>query len=484
MDSLRLTLALLLPWLAGIAWMRIVWMQPSANGTARANWPLIVGYGYLLGMLGVTLILRAMDVVGLLTAFWPSLLIVTAILAAALAVGRRRLLPQWSIREAFRSLPPWQRWVFTLLLGLLALRLASLGIEVSLRPVYPVDAITAWTNRARIWFETATLATPLTDDVGWWSESLEGAYRTSGRPYPMTVPLIQLWSAAALGYWDDSLINIPWLLCWIALGMAFYGHARLAGIPALVTMSFTYLFLSLPLFNAHTALAGYADLWLAAVFGMTSLSFFLWIRTRDRSHAAIALVLACAMIAIKKPGFMWLAPLFVAWLAAIMPMRWFLGVFGGILAGLAVIMMAGGIEWTIPGLGTIAIAPNEIRLPRFGAFRVLLAPPLWDTQMVHLFVLDNWHLAWMLIVAAIVVSLPMTRYSRDLQPMVVLVLSCIALYGFIFFFTRQWTMLEIGTLNNRVMLQMMPTLMFFTLLVGYRACIWWGSPRRTTATHP
>ncbi|MDX9768355.1 MAG: hypothetical protein RBT51_13510 [Ectothiorhodospiraceae bacterium] len=472
-EILRLAFALLLPWLAGAVWLRAVWMRPGWSGEARGNWPMVLGYGFLLGMLGMTLILRVMDRMDLLTAFWLPLLIILAAIAVAIAVGRGRLLQpdicagMWSVR-----LPAgWQRWVFALLLSALLVRFVSIGLEVVVRPVYPVDAVTAWSNRARIWFETGSLATPFTGD--WWIGSLQGAYLSAGRDYPKTVPLIQIWVAAALGRWDDALVNLPWVLCWASLGLAFYGQARLARVAVLPALLFTYLLLSMPMLNTHAALAGYADLWLTATFGLCSLSFYRWTCTRDGSHAAIVLLLVLGMIAIKQPGFMWLAPLIVAWLAAVVPMRWFIGIFVGVLAALTVIMLSGGFELSLPGIGAFGITPERIMLPLFRDFTVESPAPLLGVQLKHLFVFDNWHLAWPLIVAALITAISLAVRARDLRPMVVLAWSSIALYGFVFFFTSASEYLRIGTLNNRVMLQMMPVLMFLALIVVHRILVQW-----------
>lgn len=41
-------LALLLPWLAMTLWLRLVW-----GNLSRGRWPLLLGYGDLLGTIGV-----------------------------------------------------------------------------------------------------------------------------------------------------------------------------------------------------------------------------------------------------------------------------------------------------------------------------------------------------------------------------------------------------------------------------------------------
>ena len=54
-------LALLLPWLAMTLWLRLVWGEPFPG-----RWPLLLGYGYLLGTIGVAGLLWLQGTLG-----WP-----------------------------------------------------------------------------------------------------------------------------------------------------------------------------------------------------------------------------------------------------------------------------------------------------------------------------------------------------------------------------------------------------------------------------
>jgi hypothetical protein len=61
MDSIRVGLALVVPWLAGALCIRAAW-----RGVAPAGiWPVALGYGYVLGLLVVTLLLRLQAALGL-----------------------------------------------------------------------------------------------------------------------------------------------------------------------------------------------------------------------------------------------------------------------------------------------------------------------------------------------------------------------------------------------------------------------------------
>ena len=60
MEWWRVGLALGLPWLAGTLWLRALWRDAPAG-----IWPMVLGYGGVLGLLAVTLLLRVQAAVGL-----------------------------------------------------------------------------------------------------------------------------------------------------------------------------------------------------------------------------------------------------------------------------------------------------------------------------------------------------------------------------------------------------------------------------------
>ncbi len=82
-----------------------------------------------------------------------------------------------------------------------------------------------WATKARVWFEYNRIVPFVTKDA-WLEMGGAGVFTDRHPDYPVTVPLLQVWMNLALGHWDESLMNLPWLLCLIALGSAFYGQLR------------------------------------------------------------------------------------------------------------------------------------------------------------------------------------------------------------------------------------------------------------------
>ncbi|NJN47650.1 MAG: hypothetical protein HC808_15545, partial [Candidatus Competibacteraceae bacterium] len=68
---ISLVLAIILPWAVGVIWLR-------KGGVS--HWPLLLAYGYLLGILFTTLLLRVVDSLGLTLNFPLCALLLSALL--------------------------------------------------------------------------------------------------------------------------------------------------------------------------------------------------------------------------------------------------------------------------------------------------------------------------------------------------------------------------------------------------------------------
>jgi hypothetical protein len=307
-------------------------------------------------------------------------------LALNLRCRRGRTASGWWSPE-LRALQVWEKALFALLVALVLVRLTGLGLEVIWRPLFPWDASMHWATKAKVWFEAAEIL-PFVDHEAWLA-SVNGVYTDNHPDYPITVPLLQVWVNTALGRWDDSLMNLPWVLFPVALGLAFFGQARLAGVGPLTAAAVTYFLLSLPLLNAQVGLAGYADILLGACYGAAVMAFYQWTQGRDPGQGALALLLAVSCLLIKNEGFFWAGTLAAGWLAVTLPPRVAAAgaVAGLVLAGLALWLVPGDLRVagnTLDGLGGLHFR-GEALLP--------IARSLW--------VFDSWHLLWHFLAALV-----------------------------------------------------------------------------------
>jgi hypothetical protein len=257
---------------------------------------------------------------------------------------------------------------------------------------------------------------------------------------------------------------LPWLGIAVALGLGFYGQARLWGVSPLVALIFVWLLLSLPMLNTHVALAGYADLWLAATFGLAVCAFLQWARTRDRWQGLLTLLLALACPWIKHEGLVWALLLLPAAIWVWTPRRYWLWLAGGMIVLTIAWFAANGFRFATASLGEIWLTPDVIKLPLLGQFE-LHYHDVWGPVVRNMLLLGNWHLFGYLLLAAFLIGLPAIITEPWRLAGAVLIISGLLVLFLLFFFTDAHHWARQYTSVNRVFLHFMPALLFWILTV-------------------
>ena len=443
MEIPGLLATLCLPWLLGTVWLRVRWLKAD-----EIVWPTLLGYGYLAGALATTLVMRLLNLLGMRLGFLNIALALALLIALGVWAGRGMRWRKLRIGSGWRTLSVWHKAVFAGLLGLVVVRLAGLWLEIIWQPLFPWDAWSQWATKARVWYETGHLAPFAPPDI--WLHG-GGVYYDRAPHYPPAIPLLQAWTSFGLGRWDDALMSLPWLMGAIALAMAFYGQARQWGIAPLFAMMFTYFLLSLPLLDTHVALAGNADLFLGAVYGLAAFAFFHWTRSRDIWQGAMAILLAAGCILLKQPGIGWALTLLPAFWVALAPRAGLIGTLILGALGLAALLLFGQGGFNLLGY-SLKFAYTPVWLP------------LWD----NLAILDNWHLLFYLVVAALLLSLP-RLLAPAYRAMTMLVVAALVFVLTIFFFTHVSAWIEDYTVINRAILHLVPMLLFYVMVLFWEA---------------
>lgn len=444
------TLALALPVLLGGLWLNLL---VPAQTTARAT--LVWGNGTLVGLLLIPQFLWGLDALGMPLSFRGAATLAGAlILVAAVAhlARARRAAPAPSPVETASTLRGAHRALFALLVCLLVLRCALLGLEILWRPLFPWDATMHWATKAKVWFELGWMAPFVENDV-WLSLGGEGVFTDRHAGYPATIPLLQVWMNLATGRWDESLMNLPWLLCFIALGSAFYGQLRVSGVGPLVAIAFTYLLMSMPLLNIHVALAGYADLFLGAAFCAALMAFHNWLATRRRWQGMLALFFAVACVFIKNEGAPWALTLLPA--LALTEQTRYKPAKLMLLAALALVLAAVLVHKN-PALVSEALS-HVTPLHISGLSGIIQA--IW----LH----DNWHLFGYLLAAIMPLGLLLPgAYTRTYLGLVIALSCALVLFLFLFLFTEFGAGASNFTGVGRLSMHLFPGLMFLCALLG------------------
>lgn len=410
---------------------------------------LVWGHGALFGLLAVTFLMRAVDALG---HGLDNYIIAGAIYRLVIVLGLINLFTRRRVGGA-----PWEDWttgsrlVFTLLLGLVLLRLVTLGLEIYWRPLFPWDATMHWATKARVWFAEGAMV-PFVDHGTWAVRFGEGVYTDRHPEYPATIPLLQVWMSLVLGAWDESLMNLPWLVCYGALGLLFFGHLRLAGLGPATAMAFTYLLLSMPLLNIHVALAGYADLFLGATYGAGLMFFYHWCQDRApwKFVAMATFLVICPVL--KNEGAVWAASVAPAFAAMLLPRPEALKFFV-LLALLAILGVL-----VIPHDMVIAGTTLRDLMPGFDPAGLTgILKSVW----LH----DNWHLmGYLLLGVGPVALLLRERIMRDHLGFLLALAAAAAAFLYLFLFTGFAGGARDLSGVGRLCLHLAPGLLFMTAL--------------------
>lgn len=449
MDELKLIGGLALPWLIGIAAMVTLFRPRTANAPGELAWA--VGAGYFVGAFLLTLWMRALSLAGL--RFGVAAIAVPLLLAAAGAfyfASRRGGEWRAATRSALRALvsPPGLhgtlRLAWMLLLAWLALRFAALALEIVWRPLYPWDAWIQWATKARVWYELGRIV-PFERSDAWFAAG-GAAYFDASPNYPPTVPLLQTWACIALGRWDDSLMNWPWWQVAVALCCAVYGALRSLRMSALGALIAAFLVGTLPLANVHVALAGYADLPMAAWYACAVLALLRWSAGRDARDAWLAALFAIACTQIKTPGVAWALTLIPAVIVVLLPR-------------IGPKLVAAGLGATVFALAVLAQTSGTV----LGYRLHLDFEPAWLSLGESYFLLGSWNLLWYGAIAAALLAWRQLA-APPLVPLTMIVAAGLVFLFIVFGFTnaREWVADQ--TTVNRATLHLAPVIVVFAAL--------------------
>ena len=463
--------ALVLPWFLGISWLSLLWRS--------ANRAMLFGYGYIIGIGMVMVLLRLWYALGLPFSFWlisgfilflatMPLLIRRVFIRADVVTGAGAIdSPLFSYETPASRMRVWvQNTLFVLFAALLIMRFSTIFLDTAIRPLFAWDAWMNFAPKARVWFELLELRSFISPE-DWLRADNPEAY-TLGNPqawsYPITVPLIMFWHALGLDTWRDDLIKIPWLICGIALALALYGQLRQFELPRHQAMICVYLLMSMPYIGIHMLLGGYADLWLATTVCLSFLSFLRWRESRQWQDLLLILVLVLLGTSIKHPGFLWGALLLLTLVIDRLGKWGFLAFIGFCTAaGVAVFVI--GIDWHLPQIGRIALSAQEIIIPYRGAYDIEFRD-ISQALIQSFFLQPNWHVFWYAVVLLLPLGMLTGRMRfHHLGPLLFVLMSMSTLL-LIFYFIPRYSKEALNMVTfNRSLLHITP--IFFVFFV------WW-----------
>jgi len=265
-----------------------------------------------------------------------------------------------------------------------------------------------------------------------------------------------VWFASAAGSWVEPLVNLPWFALWIGLLLGHYGQWRALGLPRPHSAVAVYLLGSLPLLSTHVALAGYADLWVATLFGFAALAWLRWQERGERDQLVLALICACALPLLKFEGMVWCLALLAAIAIGTLPSRWRWRAVAAASALLVLLALVGQTQILFAAIGWVRSGSRVIDIPVIGNLAIR-----WHGDaalgIIHsLFTQSNWHILWWIVPPLIVWRWRALRDSSALGLFAMLLLGCFGLLVFLFVFTDAAEWAESYTSVNRLIMHITP----------------------------
>lgn len=452
---IELALAIILPWGAGVSLYS--WLSYKKDNISYME---LYGYGFLLGQLVLWLIFLGLDKINVKLSFY-----LVAFFLFFIALGRRNFFISRNKAFGVQNKKELELdALFICLLILLLIRGAVLFFECIFQPIIAWDAMMNWAPRAKIWFYEQNLE-PIVSFNDWIKapEMLRTSYAWH---YPPGVPFSQMWIAMALQRWDEYLINLPWFFLWVSMGMVLYSQLCQLKINPIFSLLATYMLLSMPIVNMHVALAGYADLWVAAALLLSTLSALCWLEDKKSyEQLGIILILCVALLFLKVPGLIWAVTIIGCLVIFALPKRVLLMLL--CISGLAVLIWygVGGFVGKLPVLGDVVVTPERLRINlfNFDSSDFKYNHKVWSALYMHLYDFISWNGLFYYMPIAMVVIVYRFYWDPIAQFVLSLTVFCILELGLVFFFSPRSDWIIDGTTTNRAILHVVP---IFIILIA------------------
>lgn len=236
--------------------------------------------------------------------------------------------------------------------------------------------------------------------------------------HPITVSLFGAFSGHIAAASNHQLgLLLPWLGAWLALLLLVFGFVSSVARDTALAVLLCYVCATVPLLENHVLVAGYSEIWLAAVVSAAVVMITLGIQYKVAMYVFIGVCFAIGPIWIKNTGpafsFAILCPLVLLFLLNHLR-YWSVAVFS--LAAVFLIWLSTrGFEISLAG-NKFAFSPDpQAPVFTFGGKVMLVAPQSWldvFNNEFHALIINQSFTLWSVIfITAISTTVVRTRHG-------------------------------------------------------------------------
>lgn len=435
MTIILLFCSLFLPFILGLALLSLIQQK------AKYFLPTLQLYSlaFFLGTSIFTLILFSLSILGI---NWDKILISSVLGSISLIILAKLHFNEINqrIKKIFTERFNLET-TYMLLFLLIIFKLVTISYLAIDKPITDWDAWSNWSLRAKVFY--------FEQGVNLNKNSAYFLGAGGHLDYPLQFPILEAWIYTVLGEWNDQLVKIVfpvYATFFVVFLYSFFSEK----ISKLSSLLFVFLFISLPLVSYHGSSA-YMDLPLGLYLGMATMLLFNYLKTKKATSLLFVSLLLGATGWIKNEGLLFfiITILFTAMITHRQRM-----VF--LTAGLIFILPWNSFKITENiGISNLSNSQLDKFVIHFGVFPEIIK---------GLFSLSNFSVLLFAFFIGIIIG-GKNLWEKQTSKIILLPVLYLLIFIIIYLFTENYQFLLDGTVLQRNLLTIIPTIFWITALL-------------------
>jgi hypothetical protein len=327
-------------------------------------------------------------------------------------------------------------------------------------PLTPWDAWFGWIAKAKIWYYHG-IQEALVERPQWLLSGTNFTNPTAH--YPDALPLIYVFNSGFFG-WNETALNAIYPSMFIAFLLAFYGNIKLTSNNRFAFIA-VFGLIAIPFINVHITLAGYADIWVAALLMLSIFYAQSLVINPNLSNLVYMVIFLMTMVMFKLESWVWLSIFIIVLILSFISKPKRKWMYMALILITIIWYIVDGFNINTP-FGEIILAPHLIKIPALGTY-VLSFVNTTSAWLEALFYSHNWNLLWYTIPFGLFFYFRSSNDKLTSLAAMYLLFSVIFLYV-LFYMTYASIFVSDFTSSNRIVLHVVPLYIYFVTQAAFQ----------------